>query len=164
MIILDSSTLILLAKTDLLQLLTVKTLVTIPVEVRDEVLAKPTLYDAKLISRLLHSRHIQVSKQTDAPQREQLQKDFNLGKGEAAALLLAKISKIPLGIDDGPGIKAAKIMGVPFFTAIRVLIELFKKGKISFKMANFKLKKLENAGRYNIQILEDARSQISGEE
>ncbi|MBI3061743.1 MAG: hypothetical protein HYY83_07190, partial [Deltaproteobacteria bacterium] len=128
MIVLDASTLSLLAKSDLLPLLAEKTPIEIPPEVEQEALARRELYDARMIEGMLRDGKIQVSKSARPEQRRQIQADFGLEAGEAAALLLAKENDQPLGTDDGPAIKAAKIMGIPFFTAIHVLLELHEKG------------------------------------
>ncbi len=160
MVVLDASTLILLAKSDLLQLLSEKTKIEIPPQVQREALARRELYDARMIERLIRTGRIQISKSPDPDQRRQIQTDFGLEAGEAAALLLAGESNRPLGTDDGPAIKAAKIMEVPFFTAIHVLLELYEKRRINAKIALAKLDALQKLGRYSVQILADARSRI----
>ena len=160
MIVLDASTLILLAKSDLLPLLAEKTQIEIPPEVQQEATARRELYDARMIEEMLRTGKIQVSKSVRPERRRKIQVDFGLEAGEAAALLLAKENDQPLGTDDGPAIKAAKIMGIPFFTAIHVLLELHEKGRMDDKAALVKLDILQKAGRYSIQILEDARKRI----
>jgi len=160
MIVLDASTLILLAKSDLLLLLTGKTQIEIPEEVRQEALVRKELYDARMIEEMVRTGKIQVSKIPRPNRRNQVQVDFRLEAGEAAALLLAKENNKPVGTDDGPAIKAAKIMGIPFFTAIHVLLELYEKGRINKKTALAKLDVLEKIGRYNVQILADVRERI----
>lgn len=160
MAVLDASTLILLAKSDLLPLLTERTHVEIPQEVQREALARKELYDARIIEGMLRAGKIQLSKYARPARRRQIQLDFGLQAGEAAALLLAKENNRPLGTDDSPAIKAAKIMGVPFFTAIHVLLELHEKGQISKKAALVKLDVLQKVGRYSAQILDDAKKRI----
>lgn len=160
MIVLDASTLILLAKSDLLPLLAEKMQIEIPPEVQQEALARRELYDAWMIEGMLRTGKIQVSKSPRPERRRQIQADFGLEAGEAAALLLAKENDQPLGTDDGPAIKAAKIMGIPFFTAIHVLLELHEKSRMDEKTALVKLDILQKVGRYSIQILEDARKRI----
>lgn len=162
MVILDASTLILLAKSDLLALLVEKTRIVIPPEVQREAVAHKDLYDARMIEELLRRGHIQVANFSRPVQRKQIQVDFGLEAGEAAALLLAKEKDEPLGTDDGPAIKAAKIMGVPFFTAVHVLLELYEKRRINQEAALAKLERLQKVGRYSTQILEDARKRIKG--
>lgn len=160
MVVLDASTLILLAKCDLLPLLAEKTPLAIPPEVEREALAKPGLYDAKVIASMIIGKQLQVLKLAHGQHRKQVQEDFGLEAGEAEALLLAKEKGAPIGTDDWPAIKAAKIMGIPFLTAINVLIELCRKKRLSAESALSKLDKLESAGRYNVRIVEDARARI----
>lgn len=160
MVIFDASTLILLAKTDLLPLLAEKTRLLIPEAVQREALAKPELYDARVIAGLLHAGKIQVPKDPSAQQRKQLRADFALERGEASALLLAREKRLPLGTDDGPSIKAAKLLGVPFLTAMHVLVELCEKGRLDKQTALAKLERLQQVGRYSVPILEDAHKRI----
>ena len=158
--VLDASTLILLAKSDLLSVLAESTQLNIPEEVRQEALARKGSYDALMIEQMIRSEKILVSRSVRADRRKQVQADFGLEAGEAAALVLAKESGQPVGTDDGPAIKAAKIIGVAFFTAIHVLLELREKGRINGEAALAKLDILQKVGRYSVQILEDARKRI----
>jgi len=160
MVVLDASTLILLAKSDLLPLLGQKTGIVIPQQVRQEALARRELYDARLIEETVQAGKIQVSRLSRPDRLRQVQRDFGLEAGEAAALLLAKERGEPLGTDDGVAIKAAKVMGVPFFTAIHVLLELVHKRRLDEELALAKLETLGRLGRYSVQILEDARRRV----
>lgn len=160
MLVLDASTLILLAKSDLLGLLAEVTRIEIPREVEREAVARRELYDARVIEELLHKGKIRVRDHGHPAERRRIQADFGLETGEAAALLLAKENKEPLGTDDGPAIKAAKILGIPFFTALHVLLALNEKGRIGRKVALAKLDILQKVGRYSVPILEDARERI----
>lgn len=160
MLVLDTSTLILLAKSDLLPLVVESTRVLIPHEVQTEALAKPELYDAQLIAAMLDKRVIRVGKHVPHLQRRQLQMDFQLGPGEAAALLLAQTLQAPLGTDDGPAIKAAKILGIPFVTAMALLVALYQGKRVEHPMALALLERLQQVGRYSDQILLDARKRI----
>ncbi len=161
MVVLDTSTLILLAKSDLLLLLCEKTQIQIPEEVQREALVRKELYDAKMIEEMIRTGSIQVAEYSLPNRRKQIQVDFGLEAGEAGALLLAKENNTPLGTDDGPAIKAARILGVPFFTSIHVLLELYDKGHLNEKTALVKLDNLQKIGRYNVQILADARERIN---
>ena len=161
MIVLDTSTLVLLAKSDLLPLLSENTRLMIPREVEQEALAKPELYDAQVIAQMIQMKTLQVSRETATLLCRQIQDDFGLGVGEAAALLLAKKTHAPLATDDWLAIKAAKIMGIPFLTALHVLVALRKKGRIEKKSAIVKLETLQRIGRYHTQIIVDARENIN---
>ncbi len=163
MIVLDTSTLILLAKSDLLALVAEKTPLVIPPEVRREALAKPTLYDARMIAAMLQAGTIRVMRAGGMTGKKRMQREFGLEAAEASALVLAKEKGVPLATDDGPAIKAAKIVGVPFITAMYVLRELAVKGRLNRKTALAKLEILQRVGRYNVQILGEARQCIEQE-
>ena len=160
MVVLDTSTLILLAKIDLLPLLAEKTRIRIPKEVQQEALVKPQLYDAKMIVEMIRMGKIQVWRELPVQFQKQLQEDFGVEAGEASALLLARQIHAPIATDDGLAIKAAKVMGIPFMTSLHVLTELYTKGRIDQKTALYKLEKLEKIGRYSLQLMEDARESI----
>ena len=125
-----------------------------------EALVRKELYDARIIDKMIRNKRIQVSKVFRQDRRRQIQADFGLEVGEAAALLIAKEGNNPLGTDDGRAIRAAKIVGVPFFTSIHVLLGLYEKDRMNKKMALVKLEALQKIGRYSPQILADARERI----
>jgi len=162
-IVFDASTLILLAKVDLLQGVAEKMNIVIPRQVKEEALAKPQLYDAQLIDRMIKDGKIEVPEEVSAANTKTIREQFRIDVGEAAALFLAKEKGWILGIDDGPGIRAAKILGVPFVTAIHVLTGFYEQGYINSQSAMAKLESLEQWGRYHVQIIEDARSRIQKE-
>ena len=81
-IVFDSSTLILLAKTDLLREVLAEVEIIISQEVQAECLAKKTA-DAELISLLVQEGRINVRKTIDAKAIKQLQMDFRIAKAEA---------------------------------------------------------------------------------
>ena len=163
MIVLDTSTLVLLAKADVLPLLVENTPLVIPHEVESEALAKPSLYDAQVIARLVQAGAIRVTKKGSSIQRRRLERDFKLGIGEAAAVLLAMERRLPLGTDDGLAIKAAKILNVPFLTALHVVMALYQQGRLDRRVASAKLDALQRWGRYALPILEVAREQLRKE-
>ena len=134
--------------------------IVIPREVRDEALAKPQAYDAQIIDRMIKGGSIQISGERTAEGIKRMREQFRIDAGEAAALYLAKEKKWTIGIDDGPGIRAAKVLEVPFVTAIHVLIELYDHGLFNSQLALAKLESLEMWGRYHVQIIEDARSRF----
>ena len=160
-VVFDASTLILLAKVDLLQIMARKVEVHIPRVVENEALAKPDLYDAQLIARMIKEGAIRVSDAVASVGVKTIQKQFRLAEGEAAALWMAKDNRCVLGIDDGPGIRAAKIMGVPFVTAVQVLVGLSEQGHLDKPSAIAKLDSLAIWGRYSAQLIGDARLKIS---
>lgn len=111
MIVFDSSTLILLAKIELLRQIVSRFTVIITKEIEKESIRKEC-FDAKLTARLIKEKNIELEEVTSEKSKEKLRKDFNIEMGEASALLLAKIKNCPLATDDGPTIKACKIMNL----------------------------------------------------
>lgn len=159
-IVFDSSTLILLAKTELLGIVSEDTQVIAPKMVRTECAAKDT-FDAKLISALVNNRKIEVVT-ADKQFVNKLSRDFKIHAGEAEALALALKKQLPLAVDDLLTIKACKILNVRFATAIHFLINITEKGRINREMAIIKLEKLSLYGRYNRRILDDAAKRLKG--
>src|SRR5437773_9751665 len=106
-IVFDASTLILLAKTDLLQMVSPSIEISIPRIVEQEVQAKPDSYDAQMVARMIAEGVIRVSNEVPTAGVKTLQKQFRLAEGEASALWMAKDMPCVIGIDDGPGIRAA---------------------------------------------------------
>ena len=68
-----------------------------------------------------------------------------------------------MATDDGPAIKVAKILGVSFATAIDFLVRAYEKGMLTKEVALIKLEKLRKYGRYNFQIIQDARGRLNRE-
>jgi predicted nucleic acid-binding protein len=132
----------------------------IPNAVEREALAKPDSYDALLISRLIREGAVQVAARVPASAVRIIQREFRLAEGEAAALWMARENRYVLGIDDGPGIRAAKILGVPFVTALQFLVELFVRKRLDQTTAMAKLESLLSLGRYGPQLAGDARARI----
>jgi predicted nucleic acid-binding protein len=156
----DASTLILLAKTDLLREAAGIGMPVIPIRVRSYVLAGQSP-DAELVRVLIREQLIEVCQ---APRRAALQiaRDFRIHAGEAEALALAIAGKHPLAVDDGPTIKACKALGVPFLTAIHFLLRLAKRESLGQALALEKLRSLSKFGRYKAQIIENASRHIRG--
>lgn len=159
-IVLDSSTLILLAKLDLLREVTGEFCASIPRRVCQEALAKQ-FPDAELIRLLIHEKRLQVIRAPKEMARK-LAKDFRLHAGEAEALALAIEKAVPLAVDDGPTIKACKVVGRPFLTAVHLLIHLVDSSHLSSKLALEKLDRLSTYGRYKGRIIEDAARRMKG--
>lgn len=158
-IVFDSSTLILLAKTDLLREVSKEVGIIISEDVKRECLVKKTA-DAELISLLIQEGKIIVQEAVDAKAIKKLQMDFRIAKAEAEALWLSRKYELPIAIDDGPGIKASKVLGLKFLTAIHFLLRLASHDQLSSELAREKLTKLTQTGRYNTRIIEDAMNRL----
>lgn len=155
MIIFDTCTLILLAKIDLLQLVLKDYKGTIPEMVKKEVEYKDVM-DKIIIGKQLKDGRLSVEKDPDKKKIRKICKDFPLGKGEAAAFIIASESNNVLATDDGLAIKVCKIFDVRFITAIHFLIGADLKKEIALA----KLDMLKHYGRYSVKILEDAKKRI----
>lgn len=155
MIVFDASTLILLAKIDLLQLVLNQYSGVIPEIVKEEVVYKDVM-DAKLIIQQIKEGKLIVNKNPDKSKIKLILKDFPLGKGEAAAIIFAKEKDSVLATDDGLAIKVCKIFGIKFITAIHFLIE----AKLEKSLAITKLNLLQKYGRYCPEIIKDASERI----
>lgn len=157
----DASTLILLAKIELLREITEEVKVIIPEKVKGECLLKEGM-DAILISTLIKEKKIEVKKTGDPEAIKKIQRDFKIGAGEAEALWLARRLKCPIAVDDGPTIKACKVFGQGFATAIHFLLNLTSSNRLELPVAMAKLEKLSIYGRYNRKIIEDATKRLQG--
>ncbi len=163
MTVLDASTLILIAKIELLDsfLAGLGPGVVIPAEVAWECYGVKKTADALMIQRAVEKQQIRVIAVKNRKLVDKLQADFGLGEGEAEALALSVKAKARLlGIDDKNGIGAAKLLGIPFTTAMGILIRARQKGLIDRAEALRKLAALTRHGRYHQTIVQDARRRI----
>lgn len=64
------------------------------------------------------------------------------------------------GTDDGPAIKCLKVLGIPFTTAVNLLVVMTEAGEVTTELALELLSRLERFGRYHLRILEDAARRI----
>ena len=155
-IVADSSSLILLAKCSLLEIVCDLFDVIVPkaviIEVASEDLVK-NYPDAVLISELISKEAIKVQ----SPGSDRPPSPLSLHKGEEEALLLAiNLDRSLFATDDGKAIKAARFVNVPFIVTPKIVVELFRLQKISFKKARESLEKLGKIGRYSPEIIADA--------
>jgi predicted nucleic acid-binding protein len=135
--------------------------VAIPREVERECCGVKKTVDALMIEKALQESRIQVLAVKNHKVVSRLQADFNLGRGEAEALALAIKEKAQLlGIDDKNGINASKLLGVPFTTAVGILVRSREKGLLNHRDALAKLSALAEYGRYKRAIVEDARREM----
>ena len=163
-IVFDSSTLILLAKKELLDMFlnNFDGIVAIPKVVREETCNKKT-FDALLIEKRIEEEKIKVYEVEKKDLVKKLIEDFNLEDGEAEAIILCieKGSKI-LATDDKNAINACKVLKIKFTTAINILIRAYEKQLIEREKALIKLDNLRVVGRYKEKIIEDAKRRVIG--
>lgn len=160
-VVFDASTLILLAKIQLLREISQDVRIIIPESVQEECLFKKS-YDSILIETLIKEQKIKVMKVKNSEAIKKIQQNFRLGVGEEQAICLAGELGCPLAVDDGPTIKACKVIGLEFATAIHFLLKLFFQEKIEKDLAMEKLHKLARFGRYDRKIIEDAVNRLKG--
>jgi len=163
-IVFDSSTLILLAKKELLDMFlnSFDGIVAIPKVVREETCNKKT-FDALLIEKRIEEEKIKVYEVEKKDLVKKLIEDFNLEDGEAEAIILCieRGSKI-LATDDKNAINACKVLKIKFTTAINILIRAYEKQLIEREKALIKLDNLRVVGRYKEKIIEDAKRRVIG--
>ena len=163
MFVFDASTLILLAKAELLGsfLAGVSLQVAIPAEVARECYGAKKTLDALLIQKAVDESAIEVISVKNRKLVTKLQTDFSLGQGEAEAIALAVNEKASIiGIDDKNGIDACKLLGLSFTTAIGILLRGHEKGLLDRSAALAALASLAKHGRYKDSIIEDARQKL----
>jgi predicted nucleic acid-binding protein len=163
MLIFDSSTLILTAKIELLDvfLKNIGMEIAIPRAVEDECCGGKKTLDALMIRKALDESRIKVRSVRNRKLVAKLEEDFSMGRGESEAIALALQEKALLvGIDDKNGINACKLAGIPFTTAAGILVRSCQKGLIDRSDAMVKVSLLAKYGWYRNAILEDAKLQL----
>jgi predicted nucleic acid-binding protein len=161
--IMDSSTLILLAKCGLLDIFidNLKTQLIIPKAVETECTSKKDTYDAKLITQRINEKKIVVQIANNLKICKKLIRDFNVAKGEAEALTLCLDKNQLLLTDDKKAINACKILRLAFATAPDILIRAFEKGLIEHEQAMLIFEKLMRYGRYSEDIIQDVKDKLT---
>lgn len=74
--------------------------------------------DTKIIVQQIKNGNIIVEKNPVKDTMQKILNDFPLGRGEVAALIIAKERNLLLATDDGLAIKVCKIFGIKFATSI----------------------------------------------
>lgn len=156
MTVIDSSSLILLAKTDVLDV-TIKNLkekLTIPEEVYAECMAKKESFDAQIIEKRVKEHAILRRKVSDKELCYRIANDFNLGRGEAEAIVLCIELKSGMITDDKKAINACKILKIEFGTVLGLIAQFYRKNFIALTEAKSITKKLKKIGRYSSEIMD----------
>lgn len=117
----------------------------------------------QFILKLIQEDRIKVVPVKDTEQKKKLIKDFNIYSAEAEAIVFAlqKDCKV-IATDDRNAIRACKVLGLDFVTAISVLIRAYEKGFLDRAEALSKLERLTIIGRYSKKIINDAKTRITG--
>ncbi len=162
MIVFDSSTLILLAKIELIEtfISDFHGKVLIPERIKSEVCIKGR-EEAPVIEKMIKEKKINILKIKNDRQMKKIMEDFSIDSGEAEALLLSMQEKINIvATDDRNAIRACKMLNLGFITAISFLIRANEKGLIKKDDALLKLRRLASIGRYKKDIIKDAEKHI----
>lgn len=163
MIVFDASTLILIAKAELLDLFlsNVSVPIAVPGEVERECCGSKKALDAVVIQKAVDELRIKTAAVKNRRLIAKLQADFSLGRGEAEAIALGLNEKAQLlAIDDKNGINACKLLGVAFTTAVGILVRSRERGLLGEFAALEKHSLLAKHGRYKSSIIEDARLRL----
>lgn len=165
MIVFDASTLILLARTEILERFLETTLeVFIPKEVERECCEQKRSEDALLIQRLIKDKKITVKLVRQRRLGERVRRDFNLGRGESEAIALALLQKGSLlATDDKRAINACKVLKIPYTTALAILIRMYEKGLLEKEEAELKIEALAKYGRYKSDMVEVAKAKLEAQ-
>ncbi|MEK6982394.1 MAG: hypothetical protein AABX38_05675 [Candidatus Micrarchaeota archaeon] len=163
MFVFDSSTLILLAKTEILDQFmdNYQKKVVIPQRVFEESCNQKMTFDSLLIKKRVEEGKISIRNIKDKNMVAKISNEFGLGSGESEAIVLCLEQKAELiGLDDRLGINACKILKIPFTNALAILIRLYEKGRIDKQRANAILGRLIYYGRYSKEFIEIAKMQL----
>jgi predicted nucleic acid-binding protein len=166
MFVFDASTLILITKIGVLEIFLneIPMEAVIPEEVERECCSGKMSLDALMIRKALDESKIKVVRVKNKALDAKLRRDFNLGTGEAEAIALAiREEAMLLGIDDKSAINACKLLGIPFTTAVGILVRCREKELIDRADALVKLAALARHGRYKNSIIDDARKRLEGQ-
>jgi len=165
-VIFDSSTLILLAKSELLDIFLEDFPGTplIPKAVEEESTYDLSRHDGLLIRHRIEEGRIAVEEISQPKVYSQLVKDFRLGPGEAEALGLAleKGSVAVVATDDRNGIRACRVLRIGFVTSLGILVRTVEKGLLAPKDGLRALERLRIHGRFKDAVILEVARQIGG--
>ena len=161
MIILDSCTLILLAKASVLEKLLDTKSIGVTVHVLQEVLSgKEKMFpDALLIDKL--DAEGKIKRVEDNPKlTNKIAQDFNMGLGEASTISAALDRKGVVGTDNLQGRKAAQVNGLGLIGSPEVIVYLYRQKWIDKMKALDALQTLQREGWFSPYIIEKAREEM----
>jgi uncharacterized protein len=163
MFVFDASTLILTAKIELLNLFLkeIGMEVAIPKAVEQECCGRKKTLDALMIQKAVDESKIKIKTVKNRKLVNRLEEDFSIARGESEAIALALQERaLVVGIDDRQGLNACKLLGIPFTTAVAILLRSCERGLIERGDALNRLAALAKYGRYRSSILEDTKRRL----
>ncbi len=162
----DSSSLILLTKSNLLIKVLDKNTLSIPEAVYEESVGKGIekgFVDAYQIERLKTEGKI-IVKKADKNNLAFIENTFMLHQGEKEAVALAYELKTHLIIDDRKGRNAAKILEIKLTSALGILEALVDKKKIKKEDGLNALSILEKEGWYKEELINKIKNKLMGDQ
>ncbi|HLD04529.1 MAG TPA: hypothetical protein VJG90_02305 [Candidatus Nanoarchaeia archaeon] len=161
-IVMDSSSVILLAKTTTLETAMRKHQIEITNEVLSEIMQgkKFMCEDALLVQRLNESGTIKIANHNEKLTHKLMQ-NFGIEIGEASTISAAIEKNKIVATDDRQGRKTAKINGLKVTGSIGIIIGLFKDKKIKYEKAMSALNTLTREGYFNPYLIEKAKEEIT---
>jgi len=161
----NSSTTILLAKTNLLRVVDGhfdEVLMSQEVFRESVEESKGLGYDDAIITETeIREGRIKVKNIRSEAMVEKMMRDFQMRRGEAETIVLMSEEKMNLlATDDYQCMKAARALGIPFTQAITLIVSLFEANKITREKALESIGRLEEYGWYADWMIEDARNRV----
>ena len=123
-------------------------------QIYNESASKIDAFDAKIIKQRVEEKAIEKGEIKNVKLYEKIKEDFNLGKGEAEAVVFCLENKTGLITDDKKAMNACRILRIKFTTVPNLLIYVYKRDLITKTEANIYFMKLEKFGRYYNEILQ----------
>lgn len=155
-IVADSTALVLLAKSGLLDVAVRVFDIAVPTSVADEAASVRLAGkhpDAAAIRDLIQAGKIRLAE----PGRTRHRSPMTLHRGERDALAFALDTPgCVFATDDGRAIKAARFMKMPFVITPRIAVELFRLGELGIEKARLAIEKMGKVGRYSPEIIAEA--------
>src|SRR3989338_485319 len=161
MMVMDSCSVILLAKATLLETAAVAYKVAITAQVEEEVLEgkKDKLADALLVERLVKESKLRII-DIDKKLSQKIADDFNMGKGEASAIAAAIKDKCIAATDNRQGRKAAVVNNIPLVGSPEIAVSLCRERRITKEKATAALNVLKEEGWFDQHIIEKAMEDV----
>ena len=160
MFVSNSSTLILLAKIDLLNALLEHAPKILISDVIEKEMAAKRTFDAQLIAREIERGSIAVVC-SDLKKARKVMEQFHLDLGEASAYALFNPGQhSALLTDDGELIKLCKLERIPFICAMGIVVRLYEKGVLTKEETLEKMEALVRVGRYAPSIYDHFKQEV----
>ena len=162
-IIVDSCSIILLAKSNVLEAFTEEFKLFITEDVYKEVLEgkDKKFADALLTERLVKEKKINIVKNLNKKLVNKLMQDFNLGIGEAETLSIGINKECEIvATDNKQGRKACVVNGLKLIGSIDIIVALHKLKRINKNNAISGLNKLREFGWFQNYLIDNASEDI----